>query len=181
MPRKAQPSAILGDVAAREDITINTKGGSMTATLKKPLREKLGELGASLSAAALEFASGQAVVLLSRVPGAANTDRPVRVRKVGLNRFEIGIESDGDEEADEVTAAFLRLKKDLFGKGKLRLSAPVTAAEWRAEMDAKVAAVEAALELAGADLTGTPAASPPGSRRGRGSTGVGKHSKALSV
>src|ERR1700681_2708531 len=110
MPRKTQPSAILGDVVAREDVTVNTKGGSMTATLKKPLREKLGELGTSLSGAAVEFASGQAVVLLSRVPGAANADLPVRVRKVGLNRFEIGIESDDDEEVDEVTAAFLRLK-----------------------------------------------------------------------
>jgi hypothetical protein len=181
MPRKAQPSAILGDVVAREDVTINTKGGSMTATLKKPLREKLGELGASLSAAAVEFASGQAVVLLSRVPGAANTDLPVRVRKVGLNRFEIGIESDGDEEADEVTAAFLRLKKDLFGKGRLRLLEPVTAAEWRAEMDAKVAAVEAALEKAGANLTETHTDGAPGSRRGRKSTGVGTRRKALSA
>ncbi len=181
MPRKAQPSAILGDVVANEDVTVNTKGGSMTATLKKALRDKLGDIGASLSAAAVQFETGQAVVLLSRVPGATNTDSPLRVRKIGLNRFEVGIANAGDEDVDEVTAAFLQLKKDLFSKGKLRLSAPVTADAWRAEMDEQIAAVDAALQDAGANLTEARSGAANPGRRGQELTGGEKPRKSVSA
>ena len=179
MPQKVQSSAILGDVVANGEVTINAKGGSMTATLKKALRDKLGDIGASLSAAAMLFETGQAVVLLSKVPGATNTDSPLHVRRIGLNRFEVGIANAGDEDVDEVTAAFLQLKKDLFSKGKVRLSAPITADAWRAEMDEKIAAVDAALQNAGANRAEnhSDAASP--GRRGQELTGGEKPRKSV--
>ena len=150
MPQKAQSSAITGDVVAMADVRINTKGGSLTATLKKAVRDKLGNLGDHLSAATVEFATGQAILLLSGGSGATGVNLPVHVRKIGKNRFEIGLEADSDEEVDEVTAAFLRLKRDQFEKGRLRLSEPVTADDWRAAMDEKIGTAEAAMKKAGA-------------------------------
>ena len=155
MDRKGQANEILGDVIARENVRISKKGGSMTAILKKPLRETLGDVGSFLSAATVEFATGQTLVLLSGAPDDGATDSPVHVRKVGLNRFEIEIEAIGYEEVDEITAAFLRLNRDLFAKGKLGISKRMTAADWRDEMNPKIEAVEAALKCAGADLDET--------------------------
>jgi hypothetical protein len=143
MPEK-QELPFTGDVVARADLTINTKGGSTTAILKKAIRERLGALGQHLPAAALEFSTGQAIVLLAGNTASQESWLPVRVCRVGRNRFEIAIETDASEEVDEVTAAFLRLKRDQFAKGTLRLVGPVTAEEWRADMDRQIGAAEAA-------------------------------------
>ena len=68
----------------------------------------------------------------------------------GRNRFEIELNDDGAEEIDEVRASFLRLKKSQFEKGQLRLSDPMTAAEWRTRTDDEL--VEARISAALADL-----------------------------
>ena len=125
----------------------------MTATLKKALRDRLGTPVDHLTAAAVEFASGKAVLLLTDEASADGANVPVHVRKVGGNRFEIELETEDDEELDEVTAAFLRLKRDQFEKGKLRLSEPVTADGWGVAMDEKITAAEAALERSGTKST----------------------------
>jgi len=144
---KAHAGVITGDVAASTDVTINKKGGSVTATLKKSLRDSLGDLGESVAAATVEFSTGQAILLLSGVPGAAEkTAAEVHVRKVGPNRFEIELDTDEDEEVDEVTAAFLRLKIDQFTKGGLKLAEPVTADRWRTRVSTKIAAAKSAAE-----------------------------------
>ena len=147
MPKEVElTQAIVGDIVAAMDVTINTKGGSMTATLRKALRDKLGELGDHLSAAALQFATGQAILLLRAGTGSATSSPPVRVRRLGKNRFEIELETGDDEDIDEVTVAFLRLKEDQFKKGILALSEAATADEWRAEMDRKLDIAKAAME-----------------------------------
>ncbi len=138
-------NAITGDVVVTTDVTVNTKGGSMTATLKKSLREKLGESGGRLLAATMEFATGQSIVLLSGSSGTAELNAPVHVRRIGRNRFEVELQTGEDEEIDEVTAAFLRLKKDQFEKGKLQLTAPVTASGWRVAVADKFHAADVAM------------------------------------
>lgn len=145
MPESAELHPITGDVAATADVTINTKGGSTTATLRKALRDRLGRLGDQMAGAAVEFATGQALVLLSGGSGAADA-APVRVRKIGRNRFEIELEVEEDEEVDEVTAAFLRLKKDQFERGLLNLSAPMTADALEARMKKRFAAIDSVIE-----------------------------------
>ena len=134
---KAGP--IRGDIAALADVAIHTKGGSVTATLKKSLRERLGNFSEHLMGAALQFASGESVLLLASV---AET---LRIRKVSGNRYEITLEHAGEKEVDPVTAAFLRLKSDQFEKGMLRLSAPMSADDWRRESEADFAGVADAL------------------------------------
>jgi hypothetical protein len=146
MVQGAELSPITGDIAAAADVTINTKGGSVTATLKKSLRETLGELSGHLTGAAVRFASGQAIVLLASASRGAEASPAFRVRKISRNRFEITLEADDEEEVDEVTAAFLRLKKDQFEKGKLRLSERMSAADWRRKTAEELADAEALMK-----------------------------------
>jgi len=132
-------TSITGDIAAAADVTINTKGGSVTAILKKSLRDRLGDVTNHLTGAALQFATGQAVVLLVGAAGGPVARGELRVRKTGRNRFEIELDDDGAEEIDEITATFLRLKKDQFEKGQLKLSDPMTADDWNKKIDIEFA------------------------------------------
>lgn len=142
MPKVRPPLPIVGDVVAATEVSVNTKGGSLSTTLRKGIRETLGEVGDHLTAASLQFETGEAVILLG---GAAGSDTPmsVRVSRIGANRFEVELDSGEDEEIDDLTAAFLMIKLDQFKKGRLGLTEPITADEWRAEMDEKWKAAEA--------------------------------------
>lgn len=138
MPKEmVPPQAFSGDVAAPTRVTINTKGGSMTAILRKDLREKLGVVGSQLCAAALEFGSGPAVLLLG--------DAKIRVLRLGKDRFEVVLGADEGDEIDEITAAFLKLKEAQFKAGDLPLMAPIAADRWQAEAEGWTRAAEAAL------------------------------------
>lgn len=147
MPKKLELTQVItGDVEAITVVTVNTKGGSMTATLKKALREKLGEIGGRLTAAAVQFATGQAILLLSP-SGDSSSIAPVRVHRIGKNRFEIELDTGEDEEIDNVTAAFLQLKQDQFEKGKLALMPPVNADQWRTETEKSMDAARRAMRV----------------------------------
>ncbi len=147
MPRKTKlPQGITGDVEAMTMVTVNTKGGSMTATLKKALRETLGEIGGRLTAAAVQFATGQAILLLSP-SGDSSSIAPVRVHRIGKNRFEIELDTGEDEEIDNVTAAFLQLKQDQFEKGELVLMPSVNADQWRIETEENMDAARRAMRV----------------------------------
>lgn len=143
MPQQKEMLTFVGDIAAMSDVSVNTKGGSLNATLKKGIREMLGEVGDHLTAAALQFSSDQAVVLLSgqRGAGAASS---VRVSRISKNRFEIELDVGDHEEIDDFTAAFLMLKIEQFKRNRLSLLPAVTAEDWQAEMDEKFRTAEAA-------------------------------------
>lgn len=130
MQQKARLTPISGDVNVVADIRVNVKGGSMSAILRKPIRESLGEVADHLCAATVDFGDGSGIVLLR-----ADGDAPVFVRSLGAKRFEVTLENEDDEEVDELTAAFLRLKLDQFKKGAVRLSHPYTAESFRALRD----------------------------------------------
>ena len=120
----ALPS-ITGDIAAAADVTVNTKGGWYTAILKKSLRERLGRIGDHLTGAAIQFANGQAIVVLAGgMASDAAFGNEFRVRQIARDPFEIELQDGEGDEVDEVTASFLRMKKDQFEKGQLRFSTP---------------------------------------------------------
>lgn len=131
-----------GDIVAMADVAVNTNSGSLIATLKKGIREKLGRVGDKLSAAVLQFSNGQSVVLLS---GTADSVAPasVRVTQLGNNRFEVELDTGEDKEVDKLTAAFLMAKADQFEKAKLPLLPSVTADQWQENMEATFAEAEA--------------------------------------
>lgn len=150
MTTKEMANAFTGDIVAGADVTINTKGGSMTATLKKSLRDTLGAVGGSVAGATVEFSTGQSLVLLTG--GGANV--PVRVRRLSGRRFEIEIDNQDDQEVDEVTAAFLRLKTLQFVEGKMTLGEALTAHSWRESMDAKLASARPPARAPGVSAPG---------------------------
>ena len=83
MPQQKDMVAFVGDIVAISDVSVSMKGGSLNATLKKGIREVLGECGDYLTAAALKFSSDQAVVLLSGgmgASGALGAKNPSRFR-----------------------------------------------------------------------------------------------------
>lgn len=149
----AEPMPITGDIAASSDVTVNTKGGSMTATLRKPLRDLLPDKMGHLSGAALEFEGGEAVVILAGSTKRYHSPTGVQVRRVSRNIFEIEMETeDGkSEEVDVVTAAFLTIKEKQLARGTLRLSDPMSAEGWRAKTDAELAEVRDMLASAARD------------------------------
>ena len=122
---------IVGDVAAIDEANVTRKGGSLTATIRKSVRAGLGDVSDHLAAAALQFAAGPSLVLLSGFGAAASA---VRVRRLGGDSFEIKLDTGEPAEVDDLTAAFLRLKVEQFKRGELRLSPPVDAEGWRREM-----------------------------------------------
>lgn len=134
---------ITGDVAAAASATVSTKGGSLTATLKKSIRDQLGPIeGGQLAAAALTFDSGPALVLL----GSAGAAPRLRVSRTAGNRYELVVEDAEEEVVDDLTAAFLTLKAHQFQQGGLHLTPPIDADTWLAEMEevARMAVARAA-------------------------------------
>jgi hypothetical protein len=134
---RPESANVHGDVEALSVVAVDRRSGSLRATLKKDLGERLGAIGDRLTGAALPFGAGGAAVLLC----AGFTG--LVVHRIAANRYEIELETGEDTETDEVTAAFLALKTSQFTKGRLPLLPPVTAEEWQAEMDEKFRAAEA--------------------------------------
>ncbi len=113
----------VGDVGAQASVTVNKKGGSLTAILKKILTDKLSLLGGRVSAATIELGSGQSVLLL----GADEDLGQLQVIRRGENAFEVVAADSEDAEVDSVTEAFLALKTAQFERGQLDLSGPLSA------------------------------------------------------
>lgn len=143
MSRQKGMLQIVGDIDVKTDISVSTKGGSLNATLKKEIRERLGKFEGHLTAAALQFSDDQAVVLLCGGSGASAASS-LRVRRISKNRFELELDTGDHEEIDDITAAFLMLKIEQFKRSKLDLLPAVTAEDWQEEMDEKFKAAEAA-------------------------------------
>jgi hypothetical protein len=127
--------------APKQDLTVNSKGGSMTVTLKKPLRELLGQTNGHVTAFSLTFAPGKSAVVLMGPDVADATE----VRQLGSGAFEISFETEA-REVDTLTAAFIRLQIDQLEKEKLPLTEPQTADQWSAEMRSKIKPLREALE-----------------------------------
>lgn len=127
MTEREEP-IIIGDVSATADVTLNSKGGSTTATLKKVLRDRLAISDRRLTGAAIEFEDGNNMLVLAGRDGSTGA---FTVRKTGRNRFEIELDTGSGREIGDIEAAFLRLKLAQFKRGVLPLSAPMTSVAWK--------------------------------------------------
>lgn len=138
------PIQIMGDIAASSEVNTSRKGGSMTVTLKKPVRAGFGETQSHLRAATLQFDAGPELVLIG---GRAERDNAVHVRKTGDNTFEITLETGAEAPVDDMTAAFLRLRIEQFRRNELALSAPIDADAWDADLAEKTSRFQAAISI----------------------------------
>jgi hypothetical protein len=108
---------IKGDVHV-ESVTVNAKGGSLSAILKQSLRRGFVEDG-SFYGARMDFEDGTPVVIIAqRFAGG----RRYLVTQIADNRYMIELEEDaGKETVDPMTKATLQILEQMTKAGKLTL------------------------------------------------------------
>jgi hypothetical protein len=109
-------TGIRGDVSV-EDTRLNTKGGSMTATLKKPLRDALGA-GKRALGVRLDFGKVSGVFL---APARLARQR-FQVTRMGERRIVIDLVDDTRQPLDPYEAAFLNVLTEQFKRGERPLA-----------------------------------------------------------
>jgi hypothetical protein len=123
---KAHGSSIIGDVAT-ESVTLNSKGGSLSAILKQGIRGEL-TAGALSYGAKIEFEPGVSCILVA--PGQIKSDqqpgdeRRFRVLKVSSG-FVITLEKEGAGEVlDPTTKAIISVLDRMLEAGRVKLLSP---------------------------------------------------------
>ena len=110
--------SIVGD-AVVELVTLNNKGGSLSATLKVPLRGDLSPEKRCYGAK-IEFAPGISCVLVAGHQG--------RIRVVKIpNGFMLKLEDGEQEVVDPTTKAVLNLYEEMLKAGTVELLTPAEA------------------------------------------------------
>lgn len=100
---------ISGDVVV-DDVTVNQKGGSLTATLKKMLRTNLNTAAGYLLGARMDFAGGTSCVLMTPALEAEDSAaRQLRVTRVSPHRFLVDLVEEDEATVDPMTEALLVL------------------------------------------------------------------------
>jgi hypothetical protein len=102
------PSTISGDVIV-DEVSLNQKGGSLTATLKKPIRAGLDIAAGHLSGALLKFAGGVTCVLMAPAEKSPKEDETPRFRvtRVSPHRFVVDLVEEQTAGVDRMTQAVL--------------------------------------------------------------------------
>lgn len=123
MPRKsASVPSIVGDVPI-DQVAVNSKGGSLSAILKRSIRGDLTS-GADYFGAKMEFGPGVSAVLVApmikKSRGRADPGR-FRVVRVSRSRYVVDFEENNEEVIDPVTKATLELLEEMLKAGKLKL------------------------------------------------------------
>lgn len=127
-----------GEISAQDDLRTNTKGGSITAILKKGLATAFGLVDArgaqtqTLAAAAVQIDSAHRLLLMT-VKESFGT--AIQVRRTGKHSVELSVSEEETDEIDEVATSFIEIKKKLFAQGRLNLTAPMDADAFEALSD----------------------------------------------
>jgi hypothetical protein len=121
-PSKTDESSIIGDVNA-ERITINDKGGSVTAILKRNLR---GTLKAEKPCFGAKIELEQGVSFLLVAPGELGAaQNPVKIRVQKLERgVMISLDDGVGEVVDPMTQKVLALYEEMMKVGEVKLFTP---------------------------------------------------------
>lgn len=123
---KADPTItapiILGDVVVHP-VTVNQKGGSLTATLKKALRADWTVASGRLHGARMEFGNGVACVLMApEVAGTIDISTPrFHVTQVSPSRFQVDLLGEDTPTMEPMTAALLSILKEQIKAGRRKL------------------------------------------------------------
>jgi hypothetical protein len=124
MARRGNPvPTIVGDVAV-ESVTVNDKGGSLSAILKRPLRADFAG-GGLFYGARIDFEPGISCVLVA--PGRTEAKdrtgkgRKFRVQRVTRHRYVLDFGDDDREVVDPVTQATLKILEEMAKHARLTL------------------------------------------------------------
>src|SRR5205809_3197889 len=110
--------SIVGD-AVVEGVTVNDKGGSLSAILKRPIRGDLNP-GKQCYGAKIEFEPGVSCVLV------AGGKKRIRVAKIA-NGFVLTIDEGPQEMVDPTTKAILNIYDEMIKAGKVQVVPPAEA------------------------------------------------------
>lgn len=138
-PSQHFAASVSGDVTV-EQTRLNTKGGSLTATLKKGLRAAFDQGSDTAVGARLDFGSLGSLVLLA--PGAEGDQQPlghIRMTRMHDRRFVLDLVDDSVAAGDPMTQAFLTMVIEQFKKGERTL----------VDRDAALAELDDILSLSG--------------------------------
>src|SRR5438270_1508663 len=121
----AEGPSIVGD-AVVEFVTVNNKGGSVSAILKRPIR---GDLGADRRCygAKIEFKPGVSCVLV------AGNQGKIRVARIG-NGFVLTLDEGQQEVVDPTTKAVLNIYEEMLKVGKANVIPPAEAEQRLADI-----------------------------------------------
>ena len=119
---------IVGDVPI-QSVTVNTKGGSVSAILKQGIRGSLDEQNFGFGAK-MEFEHGVSCVLVA--PGmvrlgalddgtASAHSAKFRVKRLSSNSYIVELEDKEAEEIDPMTKAVLTILEDQLRTGKTKI------------------------------------------------------------
>ncbi len=129
MPTKSKPRSdpaslpqLEGDIVV-ETTTLNSKGGSLTATLRKNLRVAFSEGVHKGAGALLDFGKHGSVVLIAPTAADSGPEASHRYHITRMNdrRYVVDVIDDEAETVDPVTQAFLTLIVEQFKHGEREL------------------------------------------------------------
>ena len=120
-------AAFAGDArGSATEISLNRKGGSLTATLKKALTDQVSAFSgiSKMYGAAIPLEDGDGLVVLSTLVD--EDDPQVTMRRVSENRYEIVVGEEETVSLDPVTLALLNLKEAEIASGRAELAEKTT-------------------------------------------------------
>jgi hypothetical protein len=122
---KHPEASIIGDVTT-EAVTINRKGGSVTAILKQNIR---GELNSAQTGcgARIDFGNGVSCVVVA--PGEIKTSKrsgKIRIQRVA-HGYMITLDDGSGEVVDPVTQKILSMYEEMIKAGKVKVLSPAQA------------------------------------------------------
>jgi hypothetical protein len=133
--KRTQPS-IVGDVSA-EAVTLNAKGGSLSAIIKQGIRGDLSAKGACFGAN-IEVEPGVSCLIVAPVRSAKIMKGRIRVQKLEHGVF-ISFDDGTGHKVDSFTQKVLSLYEELIKEGKVGL---VSAEEVRAERESDLKEID---------------------------------------
>jgi hypothetical protein len=125
--KKSEKRSFTGDIDAQASIKVTRNDRSVALTLTKTLMKKIGFRGNRLFAAAVELEPGHSILLMMDEQTASGH---LNVLRTGEGRLELVLQSDDEVEVDDLTEAFLTIKRAQLEKGDMRLSGPMSADDW---------------------------------------------------
>lgn len=119
--RTESVATITGDVTV-DDVTLNIKGGSLTAVLKKAIRAGLDMDARHCFGAKLDFAEGASCILMAAAEIGAQQRRSnapkFRVTRVSSRRFVVDLVDNKLAPVEPLTQALLSIIKEQIKAGK---------------------------------------------------------------
>lgn len=135
---------VVGGGTGMVKLVVGRKDTGLAASLRKVFGDKVRIRAHHASGSVLDFPDGQSMVLL----GSDTVTSKVKVTQTSPRRFEVAMEAPGEVEVGDAEATFLSMKLAALGQGKLRLTPPLSRADWHRSFGQLIASISREAEAA---------------------------------